>query len=176
MAAFFNLALRGSSHWWVIMKEDRAQFESFCTGWLRRKLAGRELLHPLRPEQERLLLALVYAKQVYIPIGEIVSAGVPVHHLVQKPGSIVIGLGVCYHQGISIDESGSKEAMNFMPPGLWLHDCLPVLREFSGGFSSTSTRTTATTSWRTSSTRIVSARSSPTCCPTMPRCSSYRPS
>jgi JmjC domain, hydroxylase len=122
-APFYNYCWQGSTVWYAVMEEDRQAFMRFLID----KVGEQHNIGQVTAEEEKLFLALLYSKQIFLDPFDLHNAGVPVYRVCQRENQIIIGSGTVIHWGKCGDDAISvNEAVNYLPVR-WLIDGLPQL-------------------------------------------------
>jgi hypothetical protein len=121
-APFYNYCWQGSTVWYAVMEEDRQAFTRFLIS----KVAREHNIGQVTAEEEKLFLALLYSKQIFLDPFDLWKAGVPVYRVRQWQNQVVIGSGTVIHWGMCGDTKSVNEAVNYLPVR-WLIDGLPQL-------------------------------------------------
>jgi hypothetical protein len=121
-APFYNYCWQGSTVWYAVMEEDRQAFTRFLIS----KVTREYNIGQVTAEEEKLFLALLYSKQVFLDPFDLWKAGVPVYRVRQEQNQVIIGSGTVIHWGRCGDTKSVNEAVNYLPVR-WLIDGLPQL-------------------------------------------------
>jgi hypothetical protein len=130
-APSYNLCLDGrGTTWWCVARQDSSKYHEFLIGRIKQHYHLDEgECRKLEERESRLLLALLWAKKIFIDPREVKAAGIEVFKIDQMPGEVVLLDGDIVHSGVCSDDFSINEAINFIPVR-WLMDGLPRLDEW----------------------------------------------
>ena len=131
-APFYNICYEGSTTWYVIHREDRAQFDEYIVKRAREWYGVGEDV-ALTDREREAIKGLLYTKQVVFHPDDVRKAGIRVTQVEQSAGTAVVGDGDLIHFGVVTPSPtpphSINEAINFLPIQ-WLSTGLPRLLQW----------------------------------------------
>jgi hypothetical protein len=113
-----NFCYQGSTTWWCIKRKDLKRYEAFLIKYIK-TCYQMDRQNEWDKEEDRLLLALLYAKRTFIDPRILKANNIEVFQLNQTAGDAVMLDGDIVHLGVCCDDVSVNEAINFLPVS-WL--------------------------------------------------------
>jgi hypothetical protein len=124
MFPFWNACWSGEKIWYLIPESEQQKLERYV---IQEYKCRNPHLAPTSEREDRLLLALLYAKHTcFFDPEDLIAHGIQVLRVVQRENEVITARGTVFHWGVTAHHYAINEAINYVPIN-WLVSGLPQL-------------------------------------------------